>query len=659
MIHFGRTICNDAKSASSREWLITNGIGGFCSGTISSALTRRYHGLLFAALKPPLGRTLIIPKVEEIADYRGNKYHLTTNDWGTGQIDPKGCQYIEQFYLEGKRPVWIYDLEGLKLKKTVWMQRGENITFLEYQILQPSHLSLKLEIDILINARDYHGITRANSLNISNHQIQPSQLSIEMDQPSLVIHVRSTKGNFKLINQWKSNYFLTQEHQRGESASEDHILAARLSLTLEDKEALKLAFATVPLTNLDFDSSPIQFKNHEAEVLLAAEKTLGRDAVADEQICQLILAADQFIVDRTTQDNPHGKTIIAGYHWFSDWGRDTMISLPGLTLATNRPHIAKGILRTFARYLDQGLLPNRFPDVGEDPEYNTVDATLWYFEAIRSYLAFTQDIDFLIELFPHLQQIINFHLEGTRYKIKVDSQDHLLHAGEPGYQLTWMDVKIGDWVVTPRIGKPVEINALWYNALRCMAEFARQIGVDPAFYDQVADQCQVNFYKFWNTRKNCLYDVIDGPNGNDPSIRPNQIIAISSHYSPLSEQQARMVLECCTNALLIPYGLRSLAPDEPDYDGYYRGNRLERDSVYHQGTAWCWLIGPYLSAHLRLYKDPSKIITLLQPLLGHLSDYGLGSIGEITDGDNPHLPNGCISQAWSVAEVLRVIYECS
>jgi predicted glycogen debranching enzyme len=367
----------------------------------------------------------------------------------------------------------------------------------------------------------------------------------------------------------------------------------------------------------------------------------------------LVLAADQFIVDRSVPEDPQGKTIIAGYPWFSDWGRDTMISLPGLTLATGRPEIARSILRTFARHVDQGMLPNRFPDAGQTPEYNTVDATLWYFEAIRAYYNATEDNDLLMELFPVLTDIINWHCRGTRYNIHLDATDGLLYAGEKGVQLTWMDAKVGDWVVTPRIGKPIEVNALWYNSLRTMAKFARLIGKPHQEYEAMADRAQIRFARFWNQQTGSCYDVLDTPNGDDPSVRPNQIFAVSLPESPLTPAQQKAVVDICGQMLLTSHGLRSLASNHPQYQGKYGGNQYQRDGAYHQGTVWGWLLGSFVTAHLRVYKNPKQARQFLQPMANHLIAHGIGSLSEIFDGDAPMTPRGCIAQAWTVAEVLR------
>jgi len=334
-----------------------------------------------------------------------------------------------------------------------------------------------------------------------------------------------------------------------------------------------------------------------------------------------------------------------------------MISLPGLALVTGRYEVAARILRTFAHFVDEGMLPNRFPDEGQTPEYNTVDATLWYFEAVRAYYAATGDKSLLGDVFPVLSDIIEWHRRGTRYQIHLDPSDGLLYAGEPGVQLTWMDAKVGNWVVTPRIGKPVEINALWYNALRVMADFARHLERKRDLYDRMADQAQSGFARFWNEETDYCYDVLDGPDGDDPTLRPNQLFPVSLPHSPLTQEQGRAVVDACARHLLTSHGLRSLAPDDPAYVGQYGGGQRGRDGAYHQGTVWSWLIGPFVSAHLRVYGDPEMARSFLRPLFQHLVDHGLGSVSEIFDGDPPFAARGCLAQAWGVAELLRAWQE--
>ena len=376
-------------------------------------------------------------------------------------------------------------------------------------------------------------------------------------------------------------------------------------------------------------------------------------AGAPAWVQQLVLAADQFIVRRPLEGHPKALSVIAGYRWFGDWGRDTMIALPGLTLATGRPEVACKILRTFARFVDRGMLPNVCAEAGQTHQYNAVDSTLWYFEAVRQYYAATQDSKLLGELFPVLAEIVDWHVRGTRYNIHADPSDGLLYAGEPGVQLTWMDAKVGERVVTPRIGKPVEVNALWLNALATMAQFTHRLNRSSDAFARLAERARAGFRRFWNDAAGYCLDVIDGPEGNDASLRPNQIFAVSLPESPLEPEQQRAVVDACARHLLTSHGLRSLAPSHPDYKGHYGGAPQERDAAYHQGTVWGWLLGPFVLAHLRVYNGLAQAVQFLEPMAHHLKAHGLGIASEIFDGDAPFTPHGCIAQAWTVAEVLR------
>jgi predicted glycogen debranching enzyme len=400
--------------------------------------------------------------------------------------------------------------------------------------------------------------------------------------------------------------------------------------------------------------------DHERDLLRAAA---GENPPAP---AQLVLAADQFIVQRRTitadadvqDEQEEGTTVIAGYPWFSDWGRDTMVSLPGLVLSTGRAPLAARILRTYATFVDQGMLPNRFPDEGQTPEYNSVDASLWAFEALHVYLEHVSgDDDLCRDLFPVLQEIIDSYRRGTRHNIHRDEEDGLLYAGEEGLQLTWMDAKVDDWVVTPRIGKAVEVNALWFNALKVMGTVARAIDEDADPYETLAEEARQGFARFWNEERKACYDVLDGPQGADASLRPNQIFAVSLAHSPLPPWQQKAVVDVCTRRLVTSFGLRTLAPDEEGYVGRYEGDQKTRDGAYHQGTVWAWLMGPFVRAYLRVYGERDgacqEARRYLAPLMQHLADHGLGSVSEIFDGDAPFSPHGCTAQAWSVAALIR------
>lgn len=648
VIDFGREICGFLPDSETREWLVTNGIGGFASGTISGVLTRRYHGLLIAALKPPLDRTLLTTKLDESVRYGEDVYPLSTNRWADGIVGPHGYRQIERFFLEGTVPVWRYACSDAILEKRIWMQQSENTTYVHYQ-LQRAIQPLTLTFKVLVNYRDYHGDTIGNGWQMEVQSIE-NGLEISAYPEATPFYLFCRGATVTPMHDWYYGFDLAVEHARGLNDREDHLHAATFQATLYPGQSLTFVTSTESTPDLDGEAALRSQRNHEQRLFDCWRLDRTKQAeTAPIWIRQLVLAADQFIVNRAQ----NGKTIIAGYPWFSDWGRDTMISLSGLTLATGRVEIARSILYTFAQYLDRGMLPNRFPDAGVVPEYNTVDATLWYFIAIFDYYNATEDHDAIEDLFPMLAEIIDWHCRGTRYNIHLDAADGLLYAGEAGTQLTWMDAKVGDWVVTPRIGKPIEVNALWYNALRIIAKFARRIGKPYREYDAMAERVLARFERFWNPDTGYCYDVLDTPDGNDAALRPNQIFTVSLPESPLNPNQRKGVVDACSRSLLTSYGLRSLDPHHSQYRGRYEGDQLQRDEAYHQGTVWGWLIGAYAIAHYKVYDDPTKAREFLEPMANHLRAEGLGSLSEIFDGDAPMMPHGCIAQAWTVAEVLR------
>ncbi len=659
MIDFGREVCGNLALSAGREWLVTNGIGGYASGTVAGLLIRRYHGLLIAALQPPLERTLLLTRLDETAAYDGRTYPLFANRWAVPTstlrheqgrewegVEPIGFHHLERFHLEGTTPVWTFACADALLEKRVWMQPGANTTYIRYD-LHRATAPLALSIKAIVNYRDHHSNTYAGDWQMRVEPVAHG-LQVTAFDGAVPFYLQSDRCEAMPQHEWYQDYFLSVERCRGLDALDDNLYAGHFHAVLHPGESLTIVASTEATPSLDSASAYGERQEHEQRLVTQSGLT---DAPAWVQ--HLVLVADQFIVRRPLPDQSDGRSVIAGYPWFGDWGRDTMISLPGLTLVTGRHDVAARILRTFAHFVDQGMLPNRFPDKNETPEYNTVDATLWYFEAIRAYHAATGDDALLRDLFPVLQEIIAWHQRGTRYNIRVDPDDGLLYAGEPGVQLTWMDAKVDDWVVTPRIGKPVEINALWYNALLSMAEFVRHLGEPADDHEALAEQTRAGFARFWNETTGYCYDLLDGPEGDDPALRPNQLLAVSLHHSPLTSQQQRAVVDACARHLLTSHGLRSLAADDPAYIGHYSGDQRQRDAAYHQGAVWGWLIGPFVSAHLRVYGDRELARSFLQPLIHHLADHGVGSISEVFDGDPPFAPRGCIAQAWSVAEVLR------
>jgi predicted glycogen debranching enzyme len=653
MIQFGPETCSDLGVALAKEWLETNGIGGFASSTIIGVNTRRYHGLLVAATKPPVGRFVLLSKVEETLFIGERAFELSANRY-PGVVHPQGFRYLREFRL-APFPIFTYEVEGIEIEKSVFMVYGEHSTAIHYAVrhknLPVSRVPLRLEVRPLIAFRDFHSLTHENHA-INTLVVEHKQLASVTPYPGLPsLYLAHNASGLIRSGQWYRNFEYDVERERGLDYREDlfNPLVLDFDLTINPQAAIVASTTPQDLAHIP----------EYREIEITRRTAIAKSSPSPDEFSEaLASAADQFIVSRGDQ-----RTVIAGYHWFSDWGRDTMIALPGLTLPTGRHDVAKSILRTFAQHVDQGLLPNRFPDAGEPPEYNTVDATLWFFEAARAYLAYTDDFEFVrTELYPVFVDIISWHVRGTRYGIGVDSSG-LLNSGAPGVQLTWMDAKVGDWVVTPRRGQPVEIQALWYNALCILEDMTLRLqdNVGQQRYGQMAHAAKINFNRlFWNEAADCLYDIVDGDTP-DPAIRPNQIFAVSLPYSMLSSEQACKVLAKVQEHLLTPFGLRTLSPSDPQYRGRYTGGPQERDGAYHQGTVWPWLMGPFIRAYLKVHEHSAaardQASVWLEPLKSHLREAGLGQISEIFDGDAPRQPRGCIAQAWSIAEVLRAYVE--
>ncbi len=651
MIEFGSDICGHMESATKREWLETNGLGGFASSTVIGLNTRRYHGLLTAATKPPVGRIVMLSKLEETVVLNGQRFELSANQY-SGAIHPHGFQFLRRFRLD-PFPVFTYQVEGLEIEKSVFMIHGENSTVIQYRISGQIQGNVFFELRPLIAFRDYHSTTHENGSINATVDDQPSQKTIKpySDLPSL--HLAHTPAAMDPAHFWFRNFEYQVERERGLDFYEDLFSPFALKFELSGGSTAALIASIAPH---DVARVP-KYEQAERE---RRRRVAGLAPFHSDSplLSALVAAADHYIVSRGDQ-----KTVIAGYHWFSDWGRDTMIALPGLTLVTGRSDIARSILLEFAKHVDQGMLPNRFPDAGETPEYNTVDATLWFFEAVRAFLQYTQDYEFVrTNMYEVLQNIVSRHIRGTRYGIRMD-QDGLLLSGVPGVQLTWMDAKVGEWVVTPRHGKPVEIQALWYNALRVLEHLAGKFGdrEKKNEYGALADQACASFHDlFWNEPSGCLFDVVNG-DFRDGAIRPNQVLAISLTNAILTGDRAKSVLDVVQRELLTPVGLRSLAPGDPQYKPRYEGNPMSRDGAYHQGTVWAWLIGPFLTAYKKVNGNRKAVRdTMAQMLAGfesHLSEAGVGQASEIFDADPPHRPAGCIAQAWSVSELLRAAVE--
>jgi predicted glycogen debranching enzyme len=640
-VTLGRDVLSELDGAVGREWLVANGLGGFASATVAGANTRRYHGLLVAALRPPLERTLMVAKLDAIAIYRGQRFELATSEYADGTIAPRGYVLLDSFRLDGAIPVWTWRLGDALVEQRIWMAHGANTTYVQFSVTRSSE-PVQLQLTPLCTYRDYHSHHRGYRETLVTQLGNGVRVDAYFGaQPYRLL---ADRGACVVAPEWHWNFKHRAETERGLDDVEDLFRPALFTMTLAAGET-----GAMTLTASDAEPAPAIRALEQERARQTALLQLAPDG--SEAVRQLVLAADQFIVERQG-----GRTVIAGYPWFGDWGRDTMIALPGLTLSTGRPEIAANILRTFAPFVRDGLLPNRFPDGAEAPEYNTVDATLWYFVAIDEYARASGDRKLLAELYPTLRSIVQWHQRGTRHGIRVDGQDGLLRAGEDGVQLTWMDAKIGDWVVTPRSGKPVEINALWFNALSIMRDFAQQLGDPEAAreYASASERVARSFNeRFWNAEGGCLYDVVDSPEGDDASVRPNQLFAISMRHPLLENGRAKAVLDKCMHELWTPVGLRSLAPSDARYAPRYGGSPYERDAVYHQGTVWSWLLGPFAIAHYRIYDDAPAALAFLDGVAAHLRDGCVGQVSEIFDAEAPFAPRGCFAQAWGVAEVLR------
>ncbi|HSS19517.1 MAG TPA: amylo-alpha-1,6-glucosidase [Pyrinomonadaceae bacterium] len=653
MIKVEQETCRNVEMALSREWLETNGIGGFSSSTIIGLNTRRYHGLLTAATKPPVGRMVLLSKLEETLIIDDRRYELSANQY-PGVVHPQGFNYQSGFRLD-PFPVFAYEVEGLKLEKSVFMVQGENTTVISYKITNTEGTQadslLSLEIRPLLAFRDYHGTTHENSAFNSHFEVENGMTTVRPYSDLPALYLAHDPAAVDPNGFWYRNFQYAVEQERGLDFAEDLFSPCSFTFDLTTRGNVDVIASTEVC---DVTKAEAYRKAElERRALLGAK---SEPVEANQLLNSLMTAADQFIVARE-----RCKTVIAGYHWFADWGRDTMIALPGLTLATGHAEIAKSILAEFANHVDQGMLPNRFPDAGETPEYNTVDATLWFFEAVRSLLQYTNDYEFVrANFYTVLTDIIAWHVKGTRYQIHVDD-DGLLYSGEPGVQLTWMDAKVGDWVVTPRQGKPVEIQALWYNALRVMEHLADKFNDTKATrnYGAMAAKACSSFNKiFWNEAAGCLYDVVNG-DLRDGAVRPNQILAVSLPNSMVAKTHAESILRVIERELLTPRGLRTLSPNDPNYIGRYEGDGRKRDGAYHQGTVWLWLMGPYITATVKTFGESGRQAAAdwLDQFGEHLSEACLGQVSEIFDGDAPHNPRGCVAQAWSVAELLRAAVE--
>jgi predicted glycogen debranching enzyme len=659
-------VSNDPEALVTREWLVTNGLGGYASGTVSGVITRRYHGVLIAALPAPFGRTVMLSTVaEQLRFPSGREVEIGGRERSGDAPDARGTGFLTEFRLEAGLPVWRYDVEGLVIDKRVFLPHMQNTVHVMYELVSGAD-RIELALRPSVNFR-------AQELPVSEPLAWPYEFRAIGDQyeicldgsplPPLRFKLWAQDATFILKDRRIANVLYPIEESRGYQARGDLWSPGyfRFALSAGSHATLVASTESVETMRVMEPVKALEAERGRRRRLIARAMPEAREGIPAE----LVLAADQFIItpagrtEETARAHAYGdevRTVIAGYHWFTDWGRDTMISLEGLTLVTGR-HVEAGyILRTFAHYVRDGLIPNMFPEGRREGLYHTADATLWFFHAMERYVERAGDRLTLSLLYPTLKQIIDAHTRGTHFGIRVDQCDGLLVQGAQGYQLTWMDAKVDDWVVTPRRGKAVEINALWFNALKLMEQWAPDHGDDPAVYRDRAARVQRSFNdKFWYADGGYLFDIVDAEGGgNDSKCRPNQVFAISLPHPVLTPERWEPVMRTVRDRLLTPVGLRSLAPGDPDYKARYFGDLRARDAAYHQGTVWGWLVGPFVDAWLKVYpNDVAGARHSLEGFVPHLDDACIGSISEVFDAEPPFTPRGCIAQAWSVAEVLR------
>ena len=651
---------------STYEWLVTNGLGGYASGTVAGVLTRRFHGLLISALPTPYGRTMMLNNLQERVHLPdGKPVLLGSQEQADTGLHLNGAIYLAEFRLESGLPVWRYEIEGIVIEKRLMLPHEQNTTLVTYSLLEGA--SVRLELRPAVHFRPHEG-------RLSYDFKEPYMLTVVGDRfelrdpasplPPVKMMLYGNHSAFTFDRECIRDLVYTIEQRRGYDYRGDLWSPGYFHVELSGEAPATLVASTEDWGVVEAlrPEEALAAEKERREQLLAMAHPKARAGTAAE----LVMAADQFLISpagrvedavRARAAGDEVRTVIAGYHWFTDWGRDTMISLEGLTLTTGRHIEARYILRTFIHYIRDGLIPNMFPEGEKEGLYHTADATLWFFHAIDRYFEASHDRVTLRLALPRLVDIFDHHMRGTRFGIGVDPSDRLLRQGAEGYQLTWMDAKVEDWVVTPRRGKAVEINALWYNALRLLEGWLREEQGEAAARPvmEEADLVREAFNRrFWYEEGGYLYDVVDGENGDDTALRPNQIMAISLRHPVLDEARWNTVMEVVRTRLVTPVGLRSLAPGHASYKAMYDGDLRSRDAAYHQGTVWGWLIGPFIDAWLKVH--PEDVVGARRFIEGfeqHLGQAGICSISEIFDAEPPYTPRGCVAQAWSVAEVLR------
>ncbi len=641
--------CQDLDRALSLEWLETNGRGGFSSGTASGANTRRYHALLLTARKPPSERVVLVNHLEEWVEVGGERFPLSTNLY-PGAVHPEGYKVCTSFTAD-PWPTWTFDCAEITVQREILCVQGRDLVIVRWRLLKKAKQPVTLLVRPMLSGRDYHS-THHENMGLESHCSEDDHRVSWQPYRDLPAVRAFHSGRYRHEPHWFRQVQFSVEQQRGLDYSEDWWSPGEFTFQIASGESAGLALSSEPVEKLSVDALVTNEGKRRADLRKAAPD--------DDPLTQrLWLAAEQYLSERGPQ-----QTVIAGYPWFTDWGRDTFISLPGLCLVTGRLETAWQVIESFAAHVSEGMVPNRFPDVGEQPEYNTIDASLWFIHAADRCLVASGDEARVRRIaWPAVQQILDGYRRGTRYGIGMD-EDGLIRGGVPGAQLTWMDAKVGDWVVTPRHGKPVEIQALWIRALEVGEALGRRFGDVTAAERCRADRerARASFQqRFWYEDGGYLYDVIDGPEGQDASLRPNQLYALSLVDGLVPADRAKQILQVIETQLLTPVGLRTLSPNDSRYRPHYEGGVVDRDGAYHQGTVWPFLLGPFVTAWIKTFGESSatkkRARSFLSGLESHLREACIGQVSEIFDAEAPHHPRGCFAQAWSVAEPLRALAE--
>jgi predicted glycogen debranching enzyme len=671
-IIFDSNMLSQFDDAVQKEWIVTNGLGGYASSTALGINTRKYHGLLVAAFHPPGDRRVCLAKLDEEVSIGNDTYPLGANEFQNG-VFPQGYRSLKEFSLS-PFPKYVYSIGNVKVEKTIFMPSEKNAVVASYDILNKSDFDVRIRIFPLVNWRHFHSVT--DRWKIPWEFVQgrdEKKLDISFDTPQSALLMKATNGHYSADGKWVERMYYREEALRGESCLDDcyrlgffevDVKAGKNGnfaiIAVGDKNELEArkVLAELPDTTYDLDAL-LKLETKRREDFLANFHGEHENVSSDDWLSWIILATDTFIVKGIDDVQ---KSVIAGYHWFEAWGRDAFISLPGLMLVTGRFEDARKVFLTFQKHFQQGLIPNFIPDQLAPPAYNSVDATLWFANAVLQYLKYTDDFGFVREqLWETLRATVENYAKGTVFNIRVND-DGLLSCDS---QLTWMDAAVDGQPVTPRAGKPVEVQALWYNTLKIMELLAGRFKeiAEAEKYSLMAEKTMKSFVeKFWNSENGCLFDVVND-NGEDGSLRPNQIIAVALDFSMLDNSRNGKVVDLVNRELLTPYGLRTLARNDPKYVGVYSGDRRSRDEAYHNGTVWPWLQGPFTTAFLKTkgydaYRREYALKSFILPLFTEQAlKVGLGTISEIFDSEPPHTPRGCISQAWSVAEPLRAYVE--